>query len=321
MSSFFLKVKMNDRGMTLIEVLVVLVLLLFILTPAINAITATNRIWSHSEAINPRIAEANTSMLLISKEIRRAASPARTVDPVLVEDAGQRLVIYHYNEAETTWEKIIYQVTADNYLKKVILSDPDPAAVLSLVIPDEDDSVWHTLAEGVTSKPFNRPEDSSMVEVNIQISDTSQINKRFTPFDLASNYMIRSREIGAIIGAPVLDETEPEVIPVHKIIVSPTFARMVITKTNTHELSLNITQIWPANATDKSVRWQSSHPDWVKVEPSNDTSLATIKLMKKESDWNYWEFIGLIPPNVTITATANTGEAKATCKININKWL
>lgn len=319
--SSFLKEKMNNQGMTLIEVLVVLVLLLVVLIPAINAITATNRIWSHTEAINPRIAQANTSMLLISREIRGATSPARTVDSVLVEDDGQRLVIYHYNETDAKWEKIIYQVTTDSYLKKVILSDSDPATVLSLDMPSESDSSWNTLLEGVTSKPFMREEDSRIVEVNIEVSDNSQINERFAPFDLASTYMIRSREIGAIIGAPILDESEPEVVPVYKIILSPTSTKMIITKTNTHEQSLNITQIWPANATDKSVTWQSSHPDWVKVEPSNDSTSATIKLLKKESDWGYWAFIGLIPPDVTITATANTGEAKATCNININKWL
>lgn len=319
----FIKEKMNNQGMTLIEVLVVLVLLVVVLVPAINALTATNRMWSHCEAINPHIAQANASMLWISREIRGAVRPSSAVDSVLVEDDGQRLIIYRYNETDSKWEKVIYQVSTDNHLKKVILSNPDPAAILGAAIPAENDSGWTTVLEGVTSKPFNRPENSRAVEVNLQVSDSGQTNERFAPFNLASTYMIRSREVGAITGAPVPDETELPVVDVHKLIISPTSTKMIITKSNTHEKSVNVTEVWPANATDKSVKWTSSHPDWVTVEPGTDSLHATMKLMKKESDWGYWEFRdpSWWPPDVTITATANTGDATATCKININKWL
>ena len=71
-----LKNRYDDQGMTLVEVLLVLVLLVVVLIPAVNAIATTNRIWSHNKAINPSITQANTSMTWISREIRRASLPS-----------------------------------------------------------------------------------------------------------------------------------------------------------------------------------------------------------------------------------------------------
>jgi len=326
MQAFFKERRKNqwsNQGMTVIEVLIVIVLMAVVLAPAVNALSTTTKIWSHNSAINPCIARTNASMSWISREIRSAAQPSSTVDSVLVEDGGQRLIIYRYNDIDSKWEKVFYQINGDNQLKKIILSESDPADIITAAIPDESDSGWTTLLEGVTSGPvFNRPAaNPRTVEVNLQVSDSGQTNERFAPFNLASTYMIRNREVGSITGAPVADETKPPVVDVQKIIISPTKYKMIITKPNTHEKDINVTEIWPANATDKSVKWESSHPDWVRVEPGTDSLHATMKLMKKESDWGYWEFLGLNPPDVTITATANIGGASATCKININKWL
>lgn len=315
----------NHRGMTVIEVLIVIVLMAVVLAPAVNALSTTTKIWSHNSAINPCISQANASMLWISRDIRGAAQPSSSVlSAVLVEDEGQRLIVYRYNDTDSKWEKVFYQINADNQLKKVVLSESDPKDIINAAIPGESDSGWSTLLEGVTSNPtFNRPPNSRIVEVNLQVSDSGQTNERFAPFNLASTYMIRNREVGSITGAPVADETTPPVVPVYKVIISPTSTKMVIDKPDTHEKDINVTEIWPANATDKSVKWESSHPDWVRVEPGTDSSHATMKLMKKKSDWGYGEFLDPTwqPPDVTITATANTGGASATCKININKWL
>ena len=164
----------NHRGMTVIEVLIVIVLMAVVLAPAVNALSTTTKIWSHNSAINPCIAQANASMSWIGREIRSAAQPSSTVDSVLVEDGGQRIIIYRYNETDAEWEKIVYQINADSQLRKIILSDSDPADAISAAIPGDSDSGWTTLLEGVTSKPaFNRPANSRAVEVNLQVSDSA----------------------------------------------------------------------------------------------------------------------------------------------------
>ncbi len=316
----------SNQGMTVIEVLIVIILLAVILAPAANALSVTNRIWSHNSAINPCISQANATMLGISRDIRGAAQPSSSKDSVKreVDGNGECLIIYRYNDTDSKWEKVFYQINGDNQLKKIIISESDPKDIIDAGIPNPNDSGWTTLLEGVTSNPaFNRSSNSRTVEVNLQVSDSGQTNERFAPFNLASTYMIRNREVGSITGAPVADETTPPVVQVYKVIISPTSTKMVIDKPDTHEKNIILTEIWPANATDKSVKWNSSHPNWVTVNPGTDSSHATMKLMKKKSDWGYWEFLDPTwqPPDVTITATANSGGASATCKININKWL
>jgi len=306
-----IKLIYGNQGITLIEVLVVLVLLAVVLAPAVNAIATTNRVWSHNKAINPSITQANLSMTWLSREIRGATQPSSTVDSVLVEDTGQRLIIYHYNENTSEWEKIIYQINADNQLRKIILSEPDPAAILSAGIPDDSDSGWITLLEGVTSNPvFNRPANSRTVEINLEVSDSGQVNPRFAPYNLASTYMIRSREVGAITGDPVPDETEPAVVPVTKVVVNPGSTTLVMTGLlKKHEQEVSAT-IWPANATDKSVIWKSSNEEWVRVEYDPANSLTAKIILNK---------VAVSPPSsITVTATANGGGTNGTCTVSIH---
>lgn len=310
----FFREKNNHQGMTLIEVLVVLALLAVVLVPAINALTATNRIWSHNSAINPCITQTNATMTWISREIRGAAQPSSSVNSVLVEDEGKRLIIYRYNETTSEWEKIVYQINANHQLKKVILSESDPADIISAAIPTENASGWATLLEAVTSHPvFKRPENSRTVEVNLQVSDSGQSNERFVPFNLASTYMIRSREVGAITGEPVPDETEPAVVPVTKIVVNPGSTTLVMTGFyKKHEQKVSAT-IWPANATDKSVTWKSSNEEWVRVEYDPANSLTAKIILNKVS--------ASPPSSITVTAMANNDGTNGMCTVYIHYFI
>ncbi len=300
----------NNRGMTVIEVLIVIILIAVILAPTVNALSTTNRIWSHNSAINPCISQANASTLWISREIRGATRPSSTVDSVLVEDGGQRLIIYRYNDIDSKWEKVFYQINGDNQLKKIILSESDPKDIIDAGIPNPNDSGWTTLLEGVTSNPaFNRSSNSRTVEVNLQVSDSGQTNERFAPFNLASTYMIRNREVGSITGAPV-PETEPPGIPAHKVVVNPDSTTLKIwSPWKKHDQIISAT-IWPANATDKSVTWTSSNEDWVLVEYDPANSLTAKIVLNKESGALPW-------PPPTVTAKPNGGGDSDTCTVYV----
>lgn len=310
----------NNKGMTLIEILVVLALLAVVMIPAYNAIGVTNKIWSHNEAINPGITQANVAMTYLSREIREAAQPSKTVDSVIVEDEGQRLVIYRFNGNTSEWEKIVYQ-TVNNILSRIVLAKDDPADIISVAIPGSADAGWNTLVEGVSSNPvFTRPANSREVEINLQVSDNTQNNPRFSPYTVASTYMVRSREVGAITGEPVPDETEPPVVSAHKVELNSASETLRILGINQRTLTATV---WPAHATDKSVKWATSHPDWVTVTPSNNGQQAVIKVIKTESDFTWLQWNGFRvtywPPDVTITATPNGGGASDSCTVIIRK--
>nr|MBP8820289.1 type II secretion system protein [Syntrophomonadaceae bacterium] len=126
----------NHRGMTVIEVLIVIVLMAVVLAPAVNALSTTTKIWSHNSAINPCISQANATMLWISRDIRGAAQPSSSEDSVKIEvdGNGECLIIYRYNDTDSKWEKVFYQINGDNQLKKIILSESDPADIITAAI-------------------------------------------------------------------------------------------------------------------------------------------------------------------------------------------
>jgi|GEM_PF-922390 len=310
----------NNKGMTVIEVLIVLVLLAVVMVPAYNAIGVTNKIWSHNEAINPGITQANVVMTYLSREIREAAQPSKIVDSVIVEDDGQRLIIYRYNGNNNEWEKIVYQTT-NNKLNRIILAKDDPADIISATIPGSADAGWNTLVEGVSSNPvFTRPANSRAVEINLQVSDSTQNNPRFSPYTVASTYMVRSREVGAITGEPVPDEIETPVVNVQKVVLDYNDVTLIIDDSSRRQRTLTVTY-WPVNAnTGKALTWTSSNTNWVTVSPISNNQ-ANIVMVKKTSDfsgglfpwhwdtdWTLYRPGVLANPPVEIKATTANGK-------------
>ncbi|HPR94624.1 MAG TPA: prepilin-type N-terminal cleavage/methylation domain-containing protein [Syntrophomonadaceae bacterium] len=309
----------RNQGFTVIEVIIVLALMAIVLIPAINAISVTNHSWIHNDSINPYIAQANTAMTWISREIRGAAQPSNSANSVIVEDSGQRLIIYRYNENSSVWEKVVYQVNA-NKLSRIVLSNADPAVIISTAIPAGSNAGWNSLLDGITSTPVFSLNGSRTVNVNLQVSDTGRDNPRFSPFSVASTYLVRSREVGAITGDPVSEVTTPPVVAVRKVVLDVDQATLRIL--GVKEATLTVT-VWPANATDKSVTWTTSHPSWVTVTPINNGNQAIIKVIKTKADftsiqWNLFR-VTYFPPDVTITATPNGGGNSDNCTVIIRK--
>ena len=309
----------HQHGMTLIEVLVVIVLLAIVMAPALNALSSGSRTWNHTRAVNPHISEANTAMTWISRDIRGATQPSTTVEAVTIENEGGRLIIYSYNEDSAVWQKIIYEASGDQLLRTV-LSNSDPAQAIAQSVPSTGSSGWTTLVNGLnSSQVFTRNTGSRVVDINLQIADTSD-NPSFQPFTVASAYTVRSSEVGAITGAPVPDTAEPEKIAPYKVVINGSKKRELVIQGNNRSTSVSAT-IWPVNATNKSVTWTSANPEWIKVDYDPNNSLnATIQVAKKRSDFSDWDWFWLwFPPNVTVTVTPVAGGQSDTITIDIGK--
>jgi len=308
----------NQHGMTLIELLVVIVLLAVVMAPALNALSSGSRTWNHTRAINPRISEANTAMTWMSRDIRGASQPSKTVEAVAIENEGGQLVIYSYNEDNSVWQKIIYRVS-ENQLLRTVLSNSDPAQVIAQPVPSTSSSGWTTLVSGVNSSQVFSSTGSKAIDINLQIADLSA-NPSFQPFTVASAYTVRSSEVGAITGAPVPDTAEPEKIAPYKVVINGSKKRELVIQGNNRSTSVSAT-IWPVNATNKSVTWTSANPEWIKVDYDPNNSLnATIQVAKKRSDFSDWDWFWLwFPPNVTVTVTPVAGGQSDTITIDIDK--
>jgi len=307
----------NQHGMTLIELLVVIVLLAVVMAPALNALSSGSRTWNHTRAINPRISEANTAMTWMSRDIRGASQPSKTVEAVAIENEGGQLVIYSYNEDNSVWQKIIYRVS-ENQLLRTVLSNSDPAQVIAQPVPSTSSSGWTTLVSGVNSSQVFSSTGSKAIDINLQIADLSA-NPSFQPFTVASTYTVRSSEIGAITGDPVPDITQPEEVIPYKVQINGSKTRKLEIE-GTRSTSVSAI-IWPVNATNKSVTWTSANPEWIKVDYDPNNSLnATIQVAKKRSDFSDWDWFWLwFPPNVTVTVTPVAGGQSDTITIDIGK--
>lgn len=308
----------TNKGFTLIEVLIVLVLIAVLLVPTINALSVTNRVWSHTDAINPRIAQANTAMMWISRDIRVATQLDKEEPAAAIKDEGQTLVIYRYQNSK--WQKIFYQVS-NHKLNRFVYSNTQPEIVKDYILNGTE--AWETLAEGVTSKPVFvrqvRQEDNpkTTIEINLEISDTQNLNKpRYAPFNVASAYTIRTNEVGAITGDPIIAEPKPVEVKVHKLSINikPNLLNnkiLEIKETNRNPHSISAT-VWPANATNKSVTWTSSKPDLVKINDANNLS-TSVTVIRKLDFWSE----GVIE-DVTITVTpADPNGTSDSCKVRV----
>lgn len=301
----------DQKGITVIEVLLVTVLLLVVLAPAFNALSASSRIWEHNESINPSIADANLTMSYIGKEIRQAAKPSKDEDALTISDEGSRMHLYKYNDGKACWEKIFYLVN-NNTLKRIVLENADPALLISEDTP-ADEAGWQTLIASLAdSGVFSQNPASRTVDINLNIADISHPSKpRFQPFSVDSTYMVRSTEIGAIHGDPVPDDSEPPDIPVIKAEASP--AEITLYVIGDRSASA-VAKIWPANATNKGVTWTVESTSWtnlIKVEPT-DSRNTVISIIPSESDFGSdWDDWFTWPKKAVVKVTPNDENGKS----------
>lgn len=295
----------NQSGITLIEILLVLVLALLVFAPAYNAFQVANKTWTHTEASNPKYTETDTVLTYLAQDIRQASRPSdnNNVKAVTIQDnnKGQILTMYKYNTTTNEWEKIFYKVE-DDTLSRALIPKADPADILTVSQPGSNSSDWKVILTGLTDTSVFK-ENGRAVEINLQIGDTSN-NPRFQPIAVNSSFLIRSREVGTIHDNPGQDPgsgnpPNGDNIQVKSITISPPSISHTTNQEKVYDLEAILE---PKNATNKNVTWSSS--DSSKVSINNNNSLK-IKITVK----------GRIQNNSSITITATCENKSATCTI------
>lgn len=282
----------KQTGITLIEVLIVIVIMMFIFTPAYNAFQVANKSWSYTESYNPKTIEANTAVTHLAKDLREATKPASNTNAVIIQDSGQRVIIYKYNPSTIQWEKVIYAID-NKILKRILITNPDPAAIIAAPLPAFSNTAWQQIITGVTStNTFSVAERRA--HIDIEISDTAT-EARFEPFRVTSSYLIRSREVGSIYGDAVPDDTRPVNIPVVKLDLDKDKIH-IYWNSNSNTGGLRAIT-WPANATNQKIIWSSDKPSIASVDNGKVTA------QKKGS--------------ATITAKSEDGNYTATCLVTV----
>jgi len=295
-----------ERGFTLVELLLVLALVGIVLAIGYQAFFSANRAWQENEAINPHITEANNVMSALGKEIRGAEKPSETERALIVPNAegsyaaGQRLIIYSFDDSTDEWVKIFYRVH-NHELQRCLVKNSNPTVITNEPTPTSN---WETIASGISSNQVffdntNGTGDQRLIEIVLSIADTAQSAKpRFQPFTVSSSYMSRSREVGSISGSPVAGPGGETSVPVFSVTLDITSRE--IDEGDSFTLTA---KVHPSNASNQSVTWSSTNSSAATVSGSGLT--ATVQ--------------GKSPGETYIEVKTSDGDKIAKCYVKVNK--
>ncbi len=291
----------KEKGFTLVELLLVLSLLGIVLGTAYAAFYGTYQSWSHNETINPYIASTNTTLNLLSREIRSAESPTSSEYAVKALDTGKQLVVYKYrlNEATDPWEMISYRYNG-SVLQRSVQKAATGADIAMVDFPD-DSAVWTDQLPGVAvtsqQNSFLIDADTGKVDIRLAVSDVERPdNKRFADYNVASSYFPRNRAPGSLYSEEIEEEeTEVPNVPIFKLeLLSGS-----LTIIKGHSVPVSV-QFWPANTTNKVITCSTT--EYVSVQQdANDPSVIYLTGVNKTP-----KILGFpLPQKVTIKSVDN----------------
>jgi prepilin-type N-terminal cleavage/methylation domain-containing protein len=299
----------HDKGFTLIELLLVLSLIGLVLGIGYNAFYGTFVSWSHNESINSYIASTNTTLTMLSREIRSAESPAASEKSVQSLDSGKQLVIYQYNLNATgdPWEKICYRYQ-ESVLQRTVLKAATGSEVAVLSFPD-DGADWKDQLPGVPTSSqensFQVDPNTGKVDIALVISDVDRpTNKRFADYSVSSSYYPRNKAPGSLYSEEIEEEEESPEIPIYRLeLLTPHgyFSPLTLDLNQSSQVQV---RFWPANTTDKTVTSTTTEYVTVTQDANNPSSVTITAIKETPTTW----FFGTIywPQEVVLSSHGKT---------------
>lgn len=173
----------NQKGITLVELLLVLALLGLVLAGIYQFFFFTNRTYSNAESQSISIQEANLFIANIEKDIRSASQPndATTAIRVLNNSGsqarkGQQLDIYRYNTSTGIYERISYKIDGTELLKGSATSE---SQVLTASPQYGTITEWQTIVTNI-----NDYEDTEFLFVDASNDGTVTSERRLIKVNL-----------------------------------------------------------------------------------------------------------------------------------------
>lgn len=150
----------NEKGVTLIELLIVLALLGIVIGGAYQYFFYGYNSWVRSAAETEMIQNARQTVIHMETDVREAESAAEGMPPVVVLDSGRTLRIYTRSHNETHPKLVSYRLNDGNLERGVSLPENEeypyqyklPAqweTVVSNVVNDVNDEIF-TVIDGGT---------------------------------------------------------------------------------------------------------------------------------------------------------------------------
>ena len=249
----------NQRGFTLVELLVVLSLLGLVLAGAFQFFHFTQTSYALADTRSAVLQEIDLFFLQLEKDIRSASAPNSSTKAITISNQGKEIAIYsskdvpstsNPSELITTYYKTNYRLNGTN-LQRGYASTDNKNNVVNLAINN-----WETIVSNVTPGDIQIFNDSRndtvssrrLIDVNVIVRHPKMNNS------ISMQTALLSRT-GKSTTSIISSSASNTYIPVQSITITP--SPWVLSNRNAASKSFKAT-VYPANATNKNLIWSQN---------------------------------------------------------------
>lgn len=284
----------NQKGFTLVELMVVIAIMGFVAAAIYGFFGYTQKSYAHAEANSIVSQEATLFFTQIEKEIRNATEPNKDSKAVSVSNDGQEINIYQYDGSK--YQRICYRKNPDNnlVLEKGSVSVTSPASGTNPsygTIANWKTISSHLLPGNAALFSDRNPADTNSKRRLIDITLSLKHPKTSTALNIQSSVMNRSGQSTQSIETG--SGTYSAYVPVESIEfleVPAIFPKAGDTKTI-------VARVLPTNATNKNLVWSEQilgfiwlrFPEYSLAYDDGTGSITEELLEGVSNKFGYWD--------------------------------
>jgi len=195
--------KKQNRGLTLIEMLISLSLMVIVMLSVITMFSYPNKVYNHVVLQSRLQDKVDLALIKLAKDIRSATKPDSTTNAIVIYDSngnisssGNMMHIYSYDSQDNMYYKVsyrykdgfLYRDSTSRYtasdIKAAVLF-PQMSILDNVVYPSDGD-----LFQDITDESGDHSNDRRTILVNLIVRDEE--GNLFTPMNMPKAYSSRT---------------------------------------------------------------------------------------------------------------------------------
>ena len=284
----------NQKGFTLVELMVVIAIMGFVAAAIYGFFGYTQKSYAHAEANSIVSQEATLFFTQIEKEIRNATAPNDASKAVSVSNDGQEINIYQYDGSK--YQRISYRKNPDNnlVLEKGSVSVTSPASGTNPsygTIANWKTISSHLLPGNAALFSDRNPSDTNSKRRLIDITLSLKHPKASTALNIQSSVMNRSGQSTQSI------ETGSGAYSAYVPVESIEFITVPVMFQKPGGTQTIVARVLPTNATNKNLVWSQQifsfiwmhFPEYSLAYDDGTGSISESLLEGVSNKFGYWD--------------------------------